>query len=359
MTIDEQAATAAQQREPTETQLASAALLIPLFFVILFAACIIGTYHRPHPNNIKVGVVGPATATAPLRAGLQKGAGPAFVIAPVSTVGEAVHEVRRREENAAFVPSLDPRRPATMIVATGGGRLVATAAESLGRAATATQGKQLLVRDVSPLAPGDQIGLGIFLFVIVCTICGYITATVLETVTPRLAPSRRYPMIAGVAVLIPLLAYLIAGLGDGTYRGSAGTIIAFIAVGALYTLIIGVGTRLFQVLLGPAGIFASLTIFVFLNIPSLGATYTQTMLPGFWRFLSHFWIGALTVDAERGILYFGGLGVGGYILGMLAWAALIAAALLLPSSRRLERRREATVAPGTPVPPAPRLVTDP
>lgn len=349
---------AAPGRAPTQTQLALAALLIPLFFVILFAACIIGAYHNPHPNNIELGVVGPPARTAPLRVGLQKGAGSAFVITPVATVGEALHKVRRRDLNAAFVPTADPRLPATMIVATGGGRLVATAAETLGRAATAAQGTRLVVHDVRPLAPGDEIGLGVFLFMIVCTVCGYITPTVLETIAPALPPGRRYPMIAGVSILVPVLAYLIAGLGDGTYRGSAGTILAFIAIGALYTFIVGLGTRMFQVLLGPVGIFASLAIFIFLNIPSLGATYTATMLPGFWRFLSHFWIGALTVDAERGLLYFGGLGVGSYVLGMLAWAAAIVAVLMLPSSRKLERRREATTAPGA-IPPAPRLVTDP
>jgi hypothetical protein len=30
----------------------------------MFATCIIGTYHKPHPNNIKVGVVGPTVPTA-------------------------------------------------------------------------------------------------------------------------------------------------------------------------------------------------------------------------------------------------------------------------------------------------------
>jgi hypothetical protein len=38
------------------------------------------------------------------------------------------------------------------------------------------------------------------------------------------------------------------------------------------------------VLLGPPPLFASIAIFVFLNIPSLGATYTATMLPSFRRF---------------------------------------------------------------------------
>ena len=41
-----------EQRE--QTRLALGAMAVPIFFVILFALCIIGTYHTPHPNHIKV-----------------------------------------------------------------------------------------------------------------------------------------------------------------------------------------------------------------------------------------------------------------------------------------------------------------
>jgi hypothetical protein len=68
-------------------------------------------------------------------------------------------------------------------------------------------------------------------------------------------------------------------------------------------------TRLLQVLIRPPALFISLAIFVFLNIPSLGATYTRELVPAFWRFLNHFWIGAETTEAARSILYFGGAGV--------------------------------------------------
>ena len=94
-----------------------------------------------------------------------------------------------------------------------------------------------------------------------------------------------------------MIVYLIGGLGYGTYSGSVGTILAFIGVGALYTFAIGLITRLFQALLGPPALFVSLAIFVFLNIPSLGATYTSTLLSPFWHFLNQFWIGA--ADGQR------------------------------------------------------------
>jgi len=207
------------------------------------------------------------------------------------------------------------------------------------RLATA-QGAPLVVRDVRPLPSGDQIGVGVFMFMIVCTICGYIAPTILETAAPALLPGRRYLILAATAVLVATIAYLIGGLAFGTYTGSVGTILAFIGVGALYGFIVGIGTRLFQVLLGLPAIFVSLAIFVFLNIASLGATYTAPVLAPFWRFLSHFWIGAGAVDAERSLLYFGGAGVGADLLRLLAWAAVIVALLLLPVSRKLERERE-------------------
>jgi hypothetical protein len=351
--------TDAQEEQRTQTRLALSSMLVPLFFVIGFGLCIIGTYHKPHPNGIKLGVVGPAAQTASLRAGLQKTAGSAFDVSSVPTLREATDAVRQRQLTAAFVPTVSRKQPVTVIVASAAGRLVAATSETFVRSVAASQGEQLVVNDLRPLPSGDEIGIGIFIFMIACTIAGYIAVTVLQTFAPALEPRRRYPIIAGAAILIPTIVYLIGGLGYGTYTGSVGTILAFIGVAALYTGVIGLITRWFQVLLGPPALFVSLAIFVFLNIPSLGATYTPTLLPSFWRFVNHFWIGAETVNAERSILYFGGAGVGGDILRLLAWTAVIIGLLLLPVSRSLRRQREGSAASGAFIPPTQRLAGEP
>ena len=100
-------------------------------------------------------------------------------------------------------------------------------------------------------------------------------------------------------------------------------------------------------LIGPPALFVSLAVVVFLNIPSLGATYTAPVLPAFWRFLNQFWIGAETTDAERSILYFGGAGVGTDLLRLLAWTAVILALLLVAVSWKRERGRVTDSAKGT------------
>ena len=155
-------------------------MLVPLFFAIVFAACIIGTYHQPHPNGIKLGVVGPPAQTAPLRAGIEKAAGSAFDISQVATVAEAAHDGPPARPRRGLRPDREPeaardrdRRQRRRPHRRDGSR------NARSRSVTTAQGAQLAVREVRPLAPGDEIGLGVFMFLIVCTICGYIAATVL------------------------------------------------------------------------------------------------------------------------------------------------------------------------------------
>ena len=113
MTNDRHIGTAAQEEQRAQTRLALGAMLVPLFFLILFAVCIVGTYHKPHPNSVAVAVVGPAEQTAPLRAKLEDAAGSTFDITQVSTVADAARAVRQGDLNAAFVPTTNPGQPAT------------------------------------------------------------------------------------------------------------------------------------------------------------------------------------------------------------------------------------------------------
>ena len=128
---------------------------------------------------------------------------------------------------------------------------------------------------------------------------------------------------------MPTLVYLIGG----TYTGSVGTILAFIAVGAVYTLAIGLVARFY-----PDRCFVASTIFVFLNIPNLGATYTAEMFP-----LPVLALHQRLLDAdrdvkhvERSLLYFGGLEI--TTCSALAWIGVIVALLLLSVSQKRERQ---------------------
>ena len=332
--------TAVQDEQRTQTKLAVGAMLVPLFFAIMFATCIIGTLPQAasEQHQVRRGRAGGANSAAARRA--REGG-------RLDLRHQRRHDGRpsgarrpQRNLNAAFVPSVEPeaagdrdRRHRRRSPRRGGGRDprpfgrrdTGCAAHRARRPSTdlgrRDRPRRLHVHDrlhdlrVSRADdPRD--------------------ARSRPAAEPPLPDHRRRPPSS-----YRLLVYLIGGLGFGTFTGSVGTILAFIGVGALYTLLIGLGTRLLQVLLGPLAIFVSLAIFVFLNIASLGATYTTTMLPPFWRFLNHFWIGASAVNAERSLLYFDGLGVATDMLRLLAWTGLIVALLLLPASQKLEARR--------------------
>src|ERR1700729_3711732 len=196
MTSETLAEATVQDDQRAQTRLALRSMVVPIFFAIGFGLCIMGAYHKPHPNGVKLGVVAPDVQVAPLIATVERATGSAFAISRVASVAEGVSDVRRRELTAVFEAAAHPRQPSTVIVASAAGRLAAASAETLARSVTAAQGAQLIVQDLRPLPPGDELGLGVFIFMIACTISGYIAVTVLETFAPTLVPQRRYPIIA-------------------------------------------------------------------------------------------------------------------------------------------------------------------
>jgi hypothetical protein len=197
-----------------------------------------------------------------------------------------------------------------------------------------------VVRDTRPLPAGDTTGTATFYFVIICTLGGYLTVTILGQAAAALEPRRRYPLMLAAAIGTPILVLLIGGGIFGAYSGSVGVLFAMFGLGALYSFVVGIIARLLQLLLGSYAIFAMMTMFVFLNFPSSGGAIPAQLLPGFWRFLNHFWIGAPAVNAIRSILYLGGRGVGDDILKLLIWFVVVVALLILPISRKFERERE-------------------
>jgi hypothetical protein len=153
-----------------------------------------------------------------------------------------------------------------------------------------------------------------------------------------LAEKHRPGLIAIAAVAAPTVAYLIEGVGFGAFDGSVGTILAMIGMGALYAATVALITRGLQIAAGGRGLLLASLIFIFLNFPSSGGTVPGELLPGFWRFLHQFWVGASALDANRSILYFDGAGTATAVLKTLAWlpgsAGLAAAVIFLASNSR-------------------------
>ena len=162
---------------------------------------------------------------------------------------------------------------------------------------------------------------------------------------PTLPERQRLGIVAAACLLAPIVAYLIGGPGYDTFSGSPGAILAMLGLGALFAFAVAVITRLLQLGLGGLGALIGSLVLVFLNVPSSGGSVAAP-LPGFWRFLSHFWIGAAALDANRSALYFGGSGVANDVLKILAWvvvwACILAVSIHLRSRHRVRNRPRST-----------------
>ncbi|MFI9386981.1 hypothetical protein [Kutzneria sp. NPDC052558] len=309
-------------------------LALPVFFVVMFSLCYISAFHSPQPNHMPVILVGSTQETQAVVAKVAASNGGKFDFTETTDPNIAQSQVMSREVVGAIVLG----DQAKTYVATAGGPTAATVVRGLAASLT-PQGTTPEVVDLRPLPAGDPGGTSLFYFVIICTLAGYLTITVLSQAAPGLGIGGTIGFLAIMAVVAPVLVYLIGGVGFGAYSGSASAIWSMLGIGALYAFLIGLVAMDCTLLLGPGSIFAMLTIFVFINFPSSGGAIPASMLPSFWAFFNHFWAGASAVNAVRSVLYFDGSGAGQALLVLWAWAAAWLLLLVAPVAMRVKRRR--------------------
>jgi hypothetical protein len=330
------AARAAQTRHP-ELRLAILTLLIPLYLSAALATNYIGAFHAPKPHHVKVAIVGAVASTAPLAHELSLTPPTGFDVSQLASASQARRLVDEQKLAGAYLPSA---HPPTLIVATAASASLAGFTEATFRQVAAARDRPLAIDDVRPLPASNPSEAPNYFFIIICTLGGLLTVGALGLVAPTLPEPHRFAVAAAASLLAPVIGYLIGGPGYGAFSASPGTIIAIIGLGALYAFGVATTTRLLQLGLGPRGTLVASLLFIFLNNPSSGGSVAPQLLPGFWRFLNHFWIGAAALDANRNALYFGGDGVSADVLKVLAWPAACAAVVAVPIYVRNKRKRQ-------------------
>ncbi|HUA45347.1 MAG TPA: hypothetical protein VMA77_08990 [Solirubrobacteraceae bacterium] len=323
------------KRRPSELRVALITLVLPLYVSVGFAANFIGALHSPQPHHVKVAVVGAPAATTRLARGLSVKARGGLDVSQLRTVGQARRLVADRDLAGGYVPGQHP----TAIVASAASASLASFVEATFRELAAAQDRPLAVEDVRPLPAENSSGTPNFFFIIICTLGTFLTVLALGSLAPTLPEPHRIAIVAAASVLAPLIAYLIGGPGYHTFSGDLGTVMAMLGMGALYAFAVAAITRLLQLGLGLLGALVASLLFIFLNFPSTGGAVAPQLMPGFWRFLNHFWIGAAGLDANRSVLYFHGGGVGTDVLKILAWIAAWAALLAIPIYLKTTRRK--------------------
>ncbi|MEU7009545.1 DUF3533 domain-containing protein [Streptomyces sp. NPDC046332] len=316
-----------------------AALLVVGVFALqlLFIASYVGALHDPKPKDVPFGVVAPPQVSAQLVGQLEKLPGEPLAPRTVTDEAEARKQILNREIDGALL--VNPARTTdTLLVASGGGTVLASALESLFTRLEGSQQRTVRTVDVAPASPQDFDGLSAFYLVVGWCVGGYICAAVLAISSgARPANPERAIIRLGVLALYAILGGLGGAVIVGPILGALpGSVAALWGLGALVVFAVGAATLALQSLFGIVGIGLAILLIVVAGNPSAGGAFPLPMLPPFWKAIGPALPPGAGTWVARSIAYFRGNDVTVSLLVLSAWAVVGSAITLVMSS--LKRR---------------------
>ncbi|MFV0136864.1 DUF3533 domain-containing protein [Streptomyces sp. HMX87] len=306
---------------------------------LLFIASYVGALHDPKPKDVPFGVVAPPAATGQTVARLERLPGSPLDPRAVADEATARQQIMDREIDGALVVNPGGGRD-TLLVASGGGTVLASTLESLVTRLEQAEGRTLRTVDVAPASPQDFDGLSSFYLVVGWCVGGYLCASILAISTgARPANPRR----ASIRLIAMALVSVVGGLGGAVIIGPIlgalpGSVAALWGLGALTTFAVGAATLALQGVFGVVGIGLAILLVVIAGNPSAGGAFPLPMLPPFWEAIGPALPPGAGTWAARSIAYFEGNALTGPLLVLSAWAA--GGVLVTMLAAGLRRRRQ-------------------
>ncbi|MEV5605675.1 DUF3533 domain-containing protein [Streptomyces sp. NPDC052299] len=318
-----------------------AALLVigVLALQLLFIASYIGALHHPKPTDVPFGVVAPQQASARLVDRLDGLPGGPLDPRTVSDEATARRQILDREIDGALI--VDPRGTRdTVLVASGGGTVLATSLTKIVKEAEATQRRTVRAVDVAPASRQDFDGLSAFYLAVGWCVGGYLCASILAISAGTRPANRQRALIrTGVMALYAIAGGIGGALIIGPVLGALpGSFWGLSGLGALTVFAVGMITLALEGLTGIVGIGLAVLIVVIAGNPSAGGAFPLPMLPDFWRAIGPALPPGASTWTARSIAYFQGNAVTGPLLVLSAWAVAGTAGTLLTAMRRTPDR---------------------
>ncbi len=291
------------------------AVVVGLVLMTAFVFFFLYPGHDPKPNDLPVGIVGPAAAAGALAA-----AGD-FDVRRFDSPADARAAILDREIYGAFV---------------GEGRLLVAGAASfqvaqlLREAGERSARGPLRVSDVRPLDRDDPRGTALNLVVLPLVLTAILASLVAFQLLPDVGTRGRVllTLLSGLlgGLLITLIARVLIGALPGSFPALTG-------VAALGIIAVALPSGGLLRLLGPPGTGAPFLLFLMLGNPASGAAGAPELLPTPWAELGQFLPPGAVASALRDVAYFDGAALAQPLLVLLAWA-LIGLALHALAGRR-------------------------
>jgi hypothetical protein len=285
--------------------------LLVLFTMIALIGFAIRT---PQPHDIPLGLVGPSAEIGQLSAAFGAKAPGALQLTTFPSAGAARAAIDDRSVDGALVLGAGGPR---LIVAGAAGPAIVGALTGIVGGAFQAQGTAVTVETIHPFPAGDPDGLILF-FMVLALLIASVVAGGLVGLGRALTWRSRPPILAGYAVAAGLVgmgtaSWVATGYGAG-FWAAAGLV-------ALAAAALAVATAAGARLLGRAGVALAALVLVLFDVISSGGPLGSEMLTGFYRWLAQGMPADQLYSAVRGALFFGGAGVGGPVVVLIAWLA--------------------------------------
>ncbi|WJV49722.1 DUF3533 domain-containing protein [Streptomyces flavofungini] len=327
-----------------------AALLVigVLALQLLFIASYVGALHHPKPRDVAFGVVAPGDAAAQTRDKLAKLPGEPLDPRVVADEAEARRQIIERKIDGALI--VDPRGTTdTLLVASGGGKALANALETIAVKVDGAEKRSVRPVDVAAASPQDFNGLSSFYLVVGWCVGGYLCASIMSiSAGSKVANPQRAAIRLGAMALLSLAGGLGGAVIIGPILGALpGSVMALWGLGALVTFAVGAFTLALEAITGVVGIGLAVLVIVVAGNPSAGGAFPLPMLPPFWEAIGPALPPGAGTWVARSIAYFQGNAVTGPLLVLSAWAVAGTAVTLLVAARRVGGRTKAPEQAGT------------
>lgn len=283
-------------------------------FVIAMIASYSGAFAKPTLHHMAVAVAGPQQVVDGIR-GQES-----LTVTEVGDDAAARAQVYERKTDAAFVVA--PTGDMKIYVAGGGGKSVATAAETVGRTIAAKAGLKPAVEDVAPASAGDPSGTVEFYAIIFISIGASVGATVLG----RLMGAVRNPLT--LALRTATLAGFSAALAGAV------TIYVDVILGALtahtwqvfgtlwlYAMAVGGAITGVAAAFGSVASMALTAFLVVIGNAAAAGPIGRPLLSGFYATFTAIVPQGSGVSLLRSVSYFGGHGAQTPLVTLAIWGA--------------------------------------
>lgn len=282
-------------------------------FVLAMIASYSGAFAKPTLHHMSVAVAGPQQLVDGVRGQ------DTLSVTEVGDAAAARLQVYERKTDAAYVAAPGELK---IYVAGGGGKSVATTAETVGRAIAAKAGLAASVEDVAPASAGDPSGTVEFYAIIFISIGASVGATVLGrlmgTVRTPLTLALRTATLAGFSAVLAGAVTVYVDMILGALTGHTWQVF-----GALWLYAMAVGGAITGVA-AAFGSVASMVLTAFLVVIGNAAAagpVGRPLLSGFYSTFTTIVPQGSGVSLLRSVSYFGGNGAQTPLVTLAIWGA--------------------------------------